>query len=229
MTPSTVVQLALLLTAIVPGYLTIYLWSRNKTWKGLQNDLQTVLKSVAISALIQVFLLPYVLWELYPVRDHVEQHPLRITGWLGLTVLVMPYLLGTVAARVSDHIFGPTGFDPAKPISKWRTRLLRIASGAVRPAAEPSVWDWAVAARKLDGCYVVITCKDGTKTAGTCGIGSISMTNPEQGGIFLSEEWLLDERGDFLRPVANTEGILVPDISDVRSVRLLKGRQPSER
>src|SRR5262245_13011645 len=107
MVPTSAAALAIFLTAIVPGYLTIYLWSRNKTWKGLQNDLQTVIKSITLSAVIQVLLLPYTLAVLYPVRDHLDLYPAQVAGWLVLTTLVLPYLLGSVAARITDSLFDP--------------------------------------------------------------------------------------------------------------------------
>ena len=46
--------LVVALLAIVPGYITIYFWSRNKLWRGLTNDLQTVLKALALSAVKRV-------------------------------------------------------------------------------------------------------------------------------------------------------------------------------
>lgn len=63
------------LLAIVPGYLTIFFWARNKLWPGLTNDLQTVLKSIAVSAVWQAVLSPWTLIRLYPSRDHLESVP----------------------------------------------------------------------------------------------------------------------------------------------------------
>jgi uncharacterized membrane protein (DUF4010 family) len=63
----------------------MYLWARNRIWAGLSSDLHTVLKSLTISTLIQVLLLLYTIPVLYPVRNHVDQHPWRLAGWAALS------------------------------------------------------------------------------------------------------------------------------------------------
>src|SRR2546430_14810768 len=90
----------LLLLAIVPGYLTVVSWSRARTWRGFPGDLQSVLQGLAISAVIQLILAPVTLWQLYPVRDHLVDHPVRIAVWGALAVLVVPYVLGTGGAKL---------------------------------------------------------------------------------------------------------------------------------
>ncbi len=227
MVPTTTAALAIFLAAIVPGYLTNYFWSRNKTWKGLQNDLQTIIKSITLSAVIQVLVLPYALLQLYPVRDHLDLHPYRVAGWLILTMLVLPYLLGRVAAGVTDWLFSPAAIYAA-PVDhqSWTRRLQTLGRWITEPAAQPSAWDWTVTADRLDGCYVVITWKDGSQTAGTFGIGSAAFTTPERQGLYLRTEWLLDEDGDFDEAVPNSAGILIPNLDEVRSIRLLRGETP---
>ena len=230
MVPTSTAALTIFLTAIVPGYLTIYLWSRNKTWKGLQNDLQTVIKSITLSAVIQLLLLPYVLVVLYPARDHLDRHPFQITVWLVLLTLLFPYLLGSIAARVTDRLFDPaTVYVESLRSSGWKRRIQVLARWITQPAAQPSVWDWAVVADKLDGHYVVVTWNDGKKIAGTFGMHSLGLTTPEQQGLFLETEWLLDEQGDFTQPVANSAGILIPSLTEVRSIRLLRGEMVDDR
>ncbi len=224
MVPTSTAALAIFLTAIVPGYLTNYFWSRNKTWKGLQNDLQTIIKAITLSAVIQVLVLPYDLLQLYPVRDHLDLYPYQVAGWLILSMLALPYLLGRIAAGVTDWLFSPAAIYVA-PVDhhSWARRLQTLGRWITEPAAQPSAWDWTVTADRLDGCYVVITWKDGSKTAGTFGIGSVAFTTPEQQGLYLKTEWLLDENGDFDEAVPNSAGILIPNLGEVRSIRLLRG------
>lgn len=224
MVPTSAAALAILLTAIVPGYLTIYLWSRNKTWKGLQNDLQTVIKSITLSAVIQVLLLPYTLVVLYPVRDHLDRYPGQVAGWSVLTTLLLPYLFGSVAARITDSLFHPAAiFTEPNHDRTWTSRLQTLGKWITQPAAQPSVWDWAVVSRRLDGCYLIITWKDGTKAAGAYEIGSLALTTPEQQGLFLKTEWLLNDQDGFIAPVANSAGMLIPSLTEIRSIRLVNG------
>ena len=92
----------LLLLAIVPGYLTVLFWSRARTWRGFPSDLQSILQGLAASAVIQLLISPVTLWQLYPIRDHLIDHPVRVLAWGTLAVLVMPYILGTGAAKLES-------------------------------------------------------------------------------------------------------------------------------
>lgn len=150
----------LILLAIVPGYLTVLWWSRARTWRGFPTDLHTVLQSLALSLVLQLVLLPVVLIEIYPVRDHLIDHPTRVAGWALLALVVLPYVLGTGAARVGDFVF-PTGLR--RPPAGWR----RFVAWFLRPAPEPSVWDWIVSSGVLDGCFLVLEFSDGSRVAGT--------------------------------------------------------------
>jgi putative flippase GtrA len=215
--PATPVGVGALLLAIAPGYLTIYFWSRNKTWKGLTNDLHTVIQGVVVSAVIQVLIAPITIWQLYPVRDHLDLHPVRVAAWSALALLVVPYLLGTVAARVSDRAF-PAGSGALE------SRKSKALATVIQPSAEPSIWDWAVPGGKLNGKYVIVEFDDGKVVGGTFSLGSMALTSPQRQGIFLNREWVIDEAYNFVAPVPNSDGIMIDDMSSVRSVRVLRGQ-----
>jgi hypothetical protein len=223
--PTSPESLVVLLLAIVPGYLAIYFWSRNKTWKGLSNDLQTVLKAVALSAVIQVLLAPLTIYEFYPVREHLDRHPIRLAIWLAIAVLILPYILGTVVARISDRLFPP---GRGSVTGTWA----KIGGFFVPPSPEPTVWDWAVTAGKMNGKYVLIEFKNGRKVAGVYeaapdNIG-MALTNPEQQGIYLSREFNLTPDGDFEDQVQNSAGLIVLSLAEVLSIRVLSGRGRNE-
>jgi hypothetical protein len=57
---------------------------------------------------IQLLISPITLWQLYPVRDHLIDHPVRVLVWGVLAVLLMPYVLGTAAAKL-ESLFFPAG------------------------------------------------------------------------------------------------------------------------
>src|SRR5260370_42698202 len=67
-----------ILLATVPGYLTIFFATRNSTWRGLTGDLQTILGSLALSVFIQALLAPATLVWIYPLRDDLIHHPVRV-------------------------------------------------------------------------------------------------------------------------------------------------------
>jgi len=204
-----------ILLTVVPGYLTVLWWSRSRTWRGFPADLHTVLQSLALSLVLQLVLLPFLLVEIYPVRDHLVDHPFRVAGWAFLGLFVLPYVLGTGAGKVSDFVF-PTGLR--RPPSGWR----RFIAWFVRPTPEPSIWDWIVTAGIMDGGFVVLEFDDGTKVAGTYARGGLAMTSPEKPGIYLSEEWAVDSAGNIYAQVPNTRGVVIPDVGQVRTIRILR-------
>lgn len=204
-----------LLVAVLPGYLTLWWWSRNRTWGGFPGDIHTVLESLAISALVQLAVSPLTLWKLYPVREHLMDHPVRLIGWAFLSLVLLPYVCGAGVARLSDWVF-PGG---SGRLTGWRAFVALF----IRPSPEPSLWDWLVMSGRADGKFLLIEFTDGRRVAGTVGLGSIATTSPEVPGVLLFEEWALDEAGNIYAKVPGTAGTLVPDVRNARIIRILEG------
>lgn len=210
----------LLLLVVVPGYLTVLWWARARTWRGFPSDIHTLLQSLALSMGLQLALSPFLLTAIYPVRDHLVDHPDLIIIWATLAVVVLPYVFGTGAAKLGDSIF-PTGMR--RPLVGWRSWVAWL----VRPSPEPSVWDWLIPSGVLDGCFLVIQFKDGSTVAGTFAGDSVAATSPEQWGIYLAEEWVTDQAGNIYAQVPNSRGILIPDIREAKAIRII-GEKPKE-
>ena len=85
--PTDITGLAIILLALVPGYLTVSIWGRRKTWKGRSADLSTVVESITFSAVIQVLALPATLGLIYPYRNHLDAHEFNVAIWLIIVVL----------------------------------------------------------------------------------------------------------------------------------------------
>lgn len=210
--------LAVALLAIVPGYITVFFWARNKDWRGLPNDLQTVLLSIAISAALQVVLAPVSITLLYPYRDNLESQPWLLLGWAVLLVLVLPYLAGTLFGKLSDAIA-----EAAQAPKDKRNPLLSLLLWFFPQAAPPSIWDSVFDKDLPDGCFVILEFKDGKRLAGTYGGDAEVFLSPEPHGIYLDKEWTVDANGDIDTEIPNTMGIVLTDLTDLRSVRILKG------
>lgn len=134
MLPSTFQALAVLLLAIVPGFLATGFWARTKTWKGRPGDLLTVLQSIAVSLVIQVVMAPLTIYWLYPVRTHLDRYPWRLCLWAALVVLVVPWLGGTLIGRLADFVFDP------RTIRSGSSRQ-RVVAWLFRPSVPPTIWD----------------------------------------------------------------------------------------
>jgi hypothetical protein len=201
--PATFEALAVLLFAVVPGYLAIAAWSRAKTWAGLNTDIDTIVKSVAVSLAIQVAFSPITILWLYRYwrAGTLEAHPGDVAAWLFMVVLIVPLVGGTLAGLLSDGFF---------------TFLPGLA-----PVA-PSAWDAFFDQREMPASgFIVVEFEDGKRVGGGWGIGSYAITSPQRQGLVLAVEWELDEDGHPVRPTPDSAGLLIPDASRIRYARML--------
>jgi hypothetical protein len=133
----------------------------------LTNDLQTVLKAIAISAVWQALLSPWTLTAIYPVRDHLAAHPLRVFLWATVGILVFPTVGGTIAGRFSDWIE-----DRSERPASERRAVDRFIQFVLPQAAPPSVWDslfnkpWFTRLEDRK-CFIILDYQDGTRL-GVC-------------------------------------------------------------
>jgi hypothetical protein len=63
---------------------------------------------------------------------------------------------------------------------------------------------------------------DGVRIGGAFAEGSQAFTSPEPHGLFLAEEWLIDDDGNFTAPLPGTAGLLVSAVTDLRALRILR-------
>lgn len=140
----------------------------------------------------------------------------QVAVWSVLAVIVIPIALGLIAGAATDNLF-----DPAEDriSGKLATFVNRIAPA---PAA-PTIWDWLFIGDRLPKSgFVVLEFKDGARVAGAFAEKSMALTSPEPHGIFLEREWQLDHDGNIFCELPGTKGLLVPDASDVRWMRILE-------
>lgn len=221
--PTTATALAIALLAIVPGYIATSVWARARTWKGPTGDLRTILQSIAASAALQVVMSPLTVAWIVPIRRHLVQNPGRVAVWLLLAVLVVPMISGLLVARLSDKLF-PSTLSPQN-----YGRLRRIMAAILRSPAPPTMWDWLFTNRPPNERFVLIEFKDGSQVGGVSAAGSLALTSPEPRGLYLSEEWLLNDKGDFESPLPGTSGILLDNVNEMRWVRILRpGLDPDQ-
>lgn len=84
---------------------------------------------------------------------------------------------------------------------------------APHPTAKP--WDFIFQQRKP--YWVKVILKDGRVIAGRYADNSFSSSSPAEEQIYLEETWVLGDKGQFVRPIARTAGVLVigNDISHI--------------
>lgn len=194
--PQSVEAVASILLAIVPGYLTLAVWARQKTWQGPGGDLRTVLQALAASAVIQVIAAPLTIAWLLQHSDEFDEFPERVALWALLVTLVLPLLIGLCAG--------------------WATN--RWGFG-VRTA--PSVWDWLFGQYPPHGRFVVVQFRDGSWVGGAFAKNAMAVTSPEQQGIYLCPEWEVVD-GELTQERPGSGGLMIGKVDDIRWLRVLE-------
>jgi hypothetical protein len=209
--PTSLEATIIVLLGIAPGYIAIATWGRAKTWKGFGSDLDTVLRALAASLLIQVPMLPLALGlGLFPDTSHWHRHLGALLVWLLLTVLVIPVGAGALASWIYNVLLFPQARKPDRASYErfWVPK-------------PPSSWDRFFLQNVPNGSWLVIERADGY-VAGTWEEGSYALTSPAAHGLYLKREWQVDEGGSLLPdPVPFTGGVLIEDTSTIRRIRIV--------
>lgn len=205
--------LVIVLLGVVPGYTAIAFYSRAKTYERPSTDLRTVIPAIAVSFVIQVAVYPWTAWQLLPVRNDLAAHPVRLWLWGLAVVLLIPIAGGVLVGRLTDALLIRGDEKPGR-VKKFVARLL--------PQVPPSPWDTFFLDPPVDGDFVIVTFDDGSMRAGAFYGPAFAMTSPQQQGIYLAEEWLVDADGNIDTRVLGSKGLLVPLADKIKYVRILR-------
>lgn len=216
MPPGTVEAVIVLLLAIVPGYLGIATWARAKTWRGFGGDLDTVLRSLAISLVVQVLMFPLALhWDLYPKMaypDQLSHDPRSVFAWLALTILLVPVGGGLCLSILYDRLLFPLSRTPSSRLP-WYKQL-----AAPKP---PTGWDTFFLQNVPDGSFLLIELEDNSRIGGTWENGAYASTSPAAPAVFMPREWKVNDDLTFGGFVQNSAGVYITDASKIRRIRVL--------
>jgi hypothetical protein len=196
------------LLAIVPGYLAVSFWRRAKTWQQPSSDLGTLLPALAVSLVIQVVVSPLTIWLLLPVIGDLLHHPWNLVVWTYITVIVVPFVGGVGLGRLTDLY--AAGRDRAEGLAQ------------LLPEVPPSAWDLFFSRKIADGQFLMITFEDGSRVGGSYYGPSFALKSPQQQGLYLAREWVVDAQGHLDRPVLGSKGILIPTTATIRHVRVIE-------
>jgi hypothetical protein len=174
-----------------------------------------VVHAVAVSLFLEALLAPATVALLYPYRGQLDRHPFRVVGWTFVVTVVMPLVGGCALGRVTDALTRDAAVNRLAKLRRLRMDL--------RPRP-PSAFDWLVGTKYLpDPSIIVVVFRDGRRAAGLYAAGSWVPTSPQTQGLYLAPEMLLDSQGEPTGDVVpRSQGLLIPDLSDVQTVRILE-------
>jgi hypothetical protein len=203
------------LLAIAPGYVLISVATTGRTGRELKPDLHLVVQSLVLSAVVLAIAGPFAYAQLWPVRNDLASHSTEVALWAVGVVAAGPYVAGRVVRALRDWV-------RERPAS-WLTAVVRAAAPESPP---PTLWDWASITQVMANRFVVVEYRDGRRVAGAHGRPGVTLSSPEEHGIYLAVEWKADDDGGLER-IDNTAGVLVPINDDVRCVHLFnEGEEP---
>ncbi|MFD0024690.1 DUF6338 family protein [Streptomyces sp. NPDC058382] len=188
--PSTVLQVALVVLFVLPGVTYQFLRER---WRGPvpgerdlgERVLRAVAASVVLDALYLVAVGPQLVRFVHRARaggwGATAQQP-RSAGLLGLVLFIV------VPAAAAGAV-------------TWWQRRRRAA----RYGSTPTAWDHLF--RRSGPCFVRMRLRDGAWVGGWYGRRSYATSYPQEPEIFLESAWLMRADGSFVRPVRDSAGI----------------------
>lgn len=188
--PSTVLQIMLLVLVVLPGVTYQFLRERLRGPVPGERDLgERVLRAVAASVVLDTLYLVVAGPRLVGFAQHAgaggwqaaARQP-RLAGLLGLTLFV------AVPALAAGGV-------------TWWQRRLRPA----RYGSTPTAWDHLF--RRSGPCFVRMRMRDGAWVGGWYGSRSYATSYPQPAEIYLESAWLMRPDGGFDRPVRDTAGL----------------------
>ncbi|MDQ6945534.1 MAG: DUF6338 family protein [Actinomycetota bacterium] len=229
MGPGTFEGLVIILLAVIPGYIAVSLWSRNKTWQEPPTDLKLVLLAVIVTGVIQLLLfLPLTSWWIWPVRDHLADHPVRVASWALVAVLLIPAVGGVYAGRLTTLLSNRRRVGFPKTGKDWSTFLFSNLFAPVPPSPWDKFFMEPAPNAKFptpDGQFLIVTFTDGHQVAGVYYGPSWVATSPQVQGLFLAQEYTV-ENGQIGTEVIVSKGVLIPNAANISSVKVMASEPP---
>ncbi|GAA1585086.1 DUF6338 family protein [Kribbella hippodromi] len=208
-TPSTVLQVALLILFVLPGI--SYQFVRERLRGAVAGErqvgervLRAVTASILLDSLYAVIAGPALVRVVHRDDvsgwDAVRQQP-RLVGLLALVLFIV---IPSAAALL---------------VSLWQRRRLNAAYRST-----PTAWDHMF--RSSRSCFVRARLKDGTWVGGWYGGRSYASSYPEPAEVFLESAWRMNPDGSFASRIAGTAGLYVRT-ADTDVIELLTAPSPA--
>lgn len=179
LTPS---NLALFALFVLPGLISMAVY-RLRMPARLNDWGSALVQGLFYSSLNYVLLLPAII--LIHRNGYPEIHPARYWGAVLLIVFLAPAIWPILLTRVYRQY--------------WINKLIRVPY--------PTTWDYVFEAREAE--FVLLRLTDGRFVGGYWGPGSYAGAHPNEGDIFISAAYHVDENGKLGQPVADSAGLHV--------------------
>ena len=136
----------------------------------------------------------------FTVLNYIVLFPAARFAWSTENVEEAPLLYWT--SLVSLFLVGPIGL----PLSWIVIRRLPVVVRFLQHP-DPTLWDHYFSRR--ENKFMILHLVDGSMLGGYFGPGSCASAYPDQGDLYLSALYQIDENGNFGAPMEDTDGLLI--------------------
>jgi hypothetical protein len=223
MPPASLIALAIVIVAVVPGSMYTWAYEREASAFGVTLADRT-LRFIAISLLFNLVLgwPEYLLYRVALAGQRFEVGQFAATWTAVLLVVALPGVIGTVLGGLYATRNSREGWALIRNrLSPERERrLLRLALGRT-PA--PRAWDDLFSDRPT--MYLRVQTADGTPVAGLFADDSYAGGFPYDADLLLEDAWNLNDDGSFGRSLGYPVYIPAAQIARMEIVRPINGAE----
>jgi hypothetical protein len=175
-------RLVLFLIFLIPGFISTKVY--DLLIPGERRDLSKSLFEVVAYSAINFALLSWLIILIHS-RGFYGDHPALYFGSLLLILFIFPAVWPLLYLKVSS----------------WNI----IAKRFIHPIPKP--WDYVFGKRQ--SFWVIVHLKDKRRIGGRFDTNSFASSYPAKEQIYLEEVWELAEKGNFVKPIQRSRGIII--------------------
>ena len=175
-------RLTLFLIFSIPGFVSLKVY--DLLVPGERRDFSKSLLEVVAYSAINFALLSWLIIFIHS-NGFYAHHPVLYLGFLFLILFIFPAVW-------------PLAYFKA---SSWSI----IAKHFIHPIPKP--WDYVFGKRQ--SFWVIVHLKDKRRIGGKFDTDSFASSHPAKEQIYLEEVWELDEKGNFIKPIQRSKGIVI--------------------
>ena len=175
-------RLALLLVFSIPGFVSIKVY--DLLIPGERRDFSKSLFEVVAYSALNFAVLSWLIILIHS-KGFYDHHPVLYFGSLFLILFIFPAVWPLVYFKASS----------------WNI----IAKRFIHPIPKP--WDYVFGKRQ--SFWVIVHLKDKRRIGGKFDTNSFASSYPADEQIYLEEVWELGEKGNFIKPIPRSQGIII--------------------
>ncbi len=191
--PTTIEALIIIALVLSPGFVFARVASGVIAFAPEPGDLRFLLPTITCGTFVHIVLSWWTIRIVDFYRaDALGDHALQVVFWGFIVVFATPAVLGVSAGQIVN----------LRRVNDW---LDVIGLGYIDRM--PSAWDYMIRSDRPG--FARVHLKNGRSIGGVFFDQSFASTTPQRADLFLEELWQLDDKGGFVAPLPETQGVWI--------------------